>query len=332
MVDVVANHMGNDPISQDSPPPLNQNSSYHTPCDINYDDQYSIEHCSISGLPDVNTTDPTIRKLYQDWIKWLIGTYKFDGIRIDTVKHVEKDFWPPFALAGAVYSIGEVYNGDPNYLKGYAGLMSGLLDYGVYFPLNKFYKQQGSSQDLVDMHNRIGNITDATTWGTFLENHDNPRFLSDKNDVSLYKNAIAYVMLSRGIPIIYYGTEQSYAGGADPYNREDLWRVNYKTDDAPMYRFLTSLGSVRKSFGGLPNDDHKHLMVEDTGYAWGRANGKIVVLTSNIGQGQSRQYCIYTQKPNTTWKNIFDGKTYSSNGDGIMCATVTNGEPMVFVQ
>lgn len=330
MVDVVANHMGNDPISSDKPAPLNQDSSFHAPCDINYSDQHSIEVCRLAGLPDVKTDDPNIRKVYQDWVKWLVGTYGFDGIRIDTVKHVEKDFWPDFAWASGVYSVGEVFSGDTNYLAGYSKLMSGLLDYGVYYPLNRFYKQQGSSQDLVDTHNQVGNITDATTWGTFLENHDNARFLSEKNDVSLYKNAMTYVMLSRGIPIVYYGSEQAYAGGADPQNREDLWRSGYSTN-TDMYKFLKALGGVRTSFGGLPSNDHNHLFVEDTAYAWSRAGGKVIALTSNIGQGQTRQYCFYTQKPNSTWRGIFDGKTYTSGGDGKMCATVNNGEPIVFV-
>jgi len=30
-------------------------------------------------------------------------------------------------------------------------------------------------------------------------------------------------MTSRGISFTYYGTEQYYAGGNDPQNRESLW-------------------------------------------------------------------------------------------------------------
>ena len=85
MVDVVANHMGQAAISDDRPEPLNQASSYHTACDINYSDQNSVENCRIANLPDVNTQNSTIRSLYQTWIKWLVDEYSFDGVRIDTV-------------------------------------------------------------------------------------------------------------------------------------------------------------------------------------------------------------------------------------------------------
>ncbi len=332
MVDVVANHVGNGPLSEKKPALLSQSSSYHPACSINYSDQHSVETCRVANdLPDLNTTDPKIRSLYIDWIKWLMSTYKFDGVRIDTVKHVEKDFWPDFAWASGSYTIGEVFDGDPNYVAGYSKLMGGLLNYPVYFHLNRFFQQQNSSQALVDMHNKIGSLVpDATTLGNFLDNHDNARFLNQKKDVSLFKNALTYVMLARGIPIVYYGSEQAYAGGGDPGNREDLWRSGFKTD-SDMYKFLQALGGVRKSHGGLPDNDHVHLFVESDAYAWSRQNGAVMALTSNIGKGQQRQFCWNTQKNNKTWRGIFDGKTYTSGGDGRMCATVNNGEPVVFV-
>lgn len=85
MVDVVANHVGNGAISDERPDPLNQQSSYHSDCDIDYSNQTSVENCWLSGLPDVDTQDPNIRTLYQTWIKSLVSEYSFDGIRIDTV-------------------------------------------------------------------------------------------------------------------------------------------------------------------------------------------------------------------------------------------------------
>ena len=46
--------------------------------------------------------------------------------------------------------------------------------------------------------------------GTFIDNHDQIRFLNQQTDLQLYKNAILYTLLSEGIPIIYYGTEQVF--------------------------------------------------------------------------------------------------------------------------
>ncbi|KAJ4200000.1 hypothetical protein NW767_007980 [Fusarium falciforme] len=330
MVDVVANHMGPN-IGGHKPEPLNQQSSYHSGCEINYSDQTSIEVCSIAGLPDVKTENSDIRTLYQNWIKWLVKEYQFDGIRIDTVKHVEKDFWPGFQSAAGVYSIGEVFDGNPDYLAGYASVMPGLLNYAIYYPMNRFYQQQGSSQDLVNMHDEISaKFPDPTVLGTFLDNHDNARWLNRKNDVSLLKNALAHVILARGIPIVYYGTEQGYAGGNDPANREDLWRSGFNTN-ADLYQAISRLSNARSKAGGLGGNDHKHLFVENNVYAWSRAGGDLVVLTTNRGQGWSGQYCFYTQRPNKSWNNVFGRGSYTSDNDGRVCVNVTNGEPVVLL-
>lgn len=331
MVDVVANHMGMGAISENKPSPLNEGSSYHGACEIDYNNQGSVENCRIAGLPDIKTEDQDIRKLLNDWIKWLVTEYSFDGVRIDTVKHVEKSFWPGFASAAGVYTIGEVFDGNPDYLAGYSDSMSGLLNYAIYYPMNNFYQQKGSSQDLVDMHNEISSkFPDPSALGTFLDNHDNARWLNQKNDVSLLKNALAYVILARGIPIVYYGTEQGYAGGNDPANREDLWRSSFNTD-ADLYQAISRLSGARSSAGGLGDNDHVHLYVEDGAYAWSRANGNLVVLTTNGGRGSSGEHCLHSQKPNKSWDNVFGDGSYTSNGDGRVCVTVVDGEPVVLL-
>lgn len=331
MVDVVANHMGKANVADYKPAPLNKASSYHKSCDIDYSSQTSIENCEIANLPDVKTQDTEIRKMYRDWISWLVKEYQFDGVRIDTVKHVEKDFWPGFVAAANVYAIGEVFEGNPEYLQSYSKVMPGLLNYAVYHPMNRFYMQKGSSQDLVDMHNKVGSIfPDPTALGTFLDNHDNPRWLNQKNDISLFKNALAYVILARGIPIVYYGSEQAYGGGADPANREDLWRSGFNTN-SDMYKSISRLSAARKAAGGLAGNDHDHLYVAPTAYAWSRAGGKLIVLTTNSGKGSSSEHCFNTKKPNSSWKNTFGSGTFSSDGSGRICVRVTNGEPVVLM-
>ena len=332
MVDVVANHMGNGAIADNRPAPLNESSSYHPACDINYDNQTSIEECSISGLPDLNSESTEVRSVLNTWVSWLVKEYSFDGVRIDTVKHVQKDFWPDFVSSTGVYSIGEVFDGSPTYLAEYAKLMPGILNYAVYYPMNAFYQQTGSSQALVDMMNTISStFPDPSALGTFLDNHDNPRWLNVKNDQTLLKNALAYVVLARGIPILYYGTEQGYSGGADPANREDLWRSSFNTN-ADLYQSIKKLTAARKAAGGLAADDHTHLYVADTAYAWSRASGALIVLTTNAGSSSNAQHCFNTQKANGKWTNTYgNGATVTADSTGNICVTVSNGEPVVLV-
>ena len=330
MLDVVANHMGDGDISTFAPEPLNQASSYHPDCDINYDDQNSVEQCRIANLPDIDTENPAVIDALNEWVGWIVQEYGFDGLRVDTVKHVGKPFWPEFSAASGVYTVGEVWDGDPEYLLGYDGLLGGLLDYATYYPMNRFYQQTGSSQELASMIDTVGSrFSNPAALASFLDNHDNPRWLSQKNDKSLFKNALAFVILSRGIPIVYYGSEQGYAGGNDPANREDLWRSGFDTS-ADLYGALTAFNGARHAHGGLPGDEHNHLYTADNAYAWSRAGGDLIVLTVNSGSGSSGEHCFNTGRSNGSWEVLFgEGDTKTSDGDGNICLSITNGEPIV---
>lgn len=57
---------------------------------------------------------------------------KVDGLRVDTVKHVQKDFWPGYNKAAGVYCVGEVFDGDADYTCPYQQVMDGLLNYPMW--------------------------------------------------------------------------------------------------------------------------------------------------------------------------------------------------------
>jgi alpha-amylase len=71
-----------------------------------------------------------------------------------------------------------------------------------------------------------------------------PFIKSYTSDYALAKNAIAFVILSDGIPIIYAGQEQHYNGGNDPDNREATWLSGYNTS-AELYQFIASANAIR---------------------------------------------------------------------------------------
>lgn len=62
-------------------------------------------------MPDLNTENPHVVNTLYRWIRDMVETYRIDALRIDTVKHVRKDFWPGFVGAGGVAAIGEVLHG-----------------------------------------------------------------------------------------------------------------------------------------------------------------------------------------------------------------------------
>lgn len=55
--------------------------------------------------------------------------FSADGLRVDTVKNVEKEFWSLFNSASGIYNLGEVSNGNVDYFCPYQDYMDGLIDY-----------------------------------------------------------------------------------------------------------------------------------------------------------------------------------------------------------
>ena len=83
--------------------PFNLASHYHEKCEItekdfNTNNQDRIERCRLFGLPDLNTENEQVKALLFEWItKDVLVKYGFDGIRIDTVRHVSMRFWTELA-------------------------------------------------------------------------------------------------------------------------------------------------------------------------------------------------------------------------------------------
>jgi hypothetical protein len=77
-----------------------------------------------------------------------------------------------------------------------------LTNIRYYWITQAFESTSGSISNLVNGVNAlISDCLDTTLLGTFMENHDNPRFPSLTSDLSLAKNAIAFTILADGIPI-----------------------------------------------------------------------------------------------------------------------------------
>ena len=201
---------------------------------------------SLVSLPDVDTENPFVIEVYNKWIQSLVSVFGVDGLRIDTVKHVRKSFWPGFRSAAGVFSLGEVLDGDTTYTCAYQQQLDGLLNYPLYYLMIQAFQNSDGNMSLLasTIPTTQKSCRDATLLGTFSENHDNPRFLSHTNDMHLNMNVIVFTILAGGIPIIYQGQEQGFSGGNDPSNREALWTSGFSTKGA-LYTLIASVNQIR---------------------------------------------------------------------------------------
>lgn len=97
MLDVVANHTSyyaNKDFSNVYP--FDSAEYYHSFCDIDWNNQESVENCWLAGLPDLDQDNAYVRTYLLNWIYGVVNMFDFDGIRIDTIVEVPKPFWKEY--------------------------------------------------------------------------------------------------------------------------------------------------------------------------------------------------------------------------------------------
>ena len=88
----------------------------------------------------------------------------------------------------------------------------------MYYTINDVFGNQQWMGGLKQRYDaEASHFTDLDALGLFVDNHDNARFLHNHPfaDAQL-RNAVVFSLTGRGIPFVYYGTEQYYGGGNDP--------------------------------------------------------------------------------------------------------------------
>jgi len=318
--------------------PFNNAEHYHIcgscppGCNINFNqqDQTQTELCRLAALPDLNQTFPFVSQTLISWIKNIVSTYGFDGLRIDTVPEVSKDFWNQFTPASGVFTVGEVFDGRIPYVAGYQGPIGSTLSYPLYFSLTSVFARQQSMnqiQSTLQQYNQY--FADASVLGTFLENHDNVRFLNIQSDKVLYKAGLAYTLMATGIPIIYYGAAQGFNGGADPNNREPLWTTNFDTT-TDLYKFIQTVITFRKA-QKIQAEPQVQRYSDDQFYAFTRGN--VFVALTNVGaNGQQivRNITFHPYDNGTKLCNLFFATDCINVTNNSFVVYLNNGETKIF--
>ncbi|MGW1180622.1 pullulanase-type alpha-1,6-glucosidase [Streptomyces drozdowiczii] len=239
---------------------LNDPTMYHNRGDSTYAGE-STTYGDFSGLDDLWTERPEVvsgmEKIYEKWVR----DFDIDGFRIDTVKHVDMDFWTQWATALDAYAakhgrkdffmFGEVYSSDTAVTSPY--VTQGRLDATLDFPFQEAarqYASQGAPASKLaavfgDDYRYTTDKANAYEQVTFLGNHDMGRigtFLKQDNpkagDAELVERAELaneLMFLSRGNPVVYYGDEQGFTGaGGDKDARQTMFAsktADYLDDD-----------------------------------------------------------------------------------------------------
>jgi len=243
-----------------SPAFLNDPTLYHNRGDSTFAGESSL-YGDFFGLDDLFTEHPAVQDGLIQVFKDMVTSFDVDGFRIDTVKHVNDEFWEAFgpeleAHAASLgktdfFMFGEIFDFDPAFLSRFTTALplDAVLDFPFLGISRNFASQSGPTDNVGLLYAADDIYTDADSNAyslpLFLGNHDVGRVglsitqdnpgAADAEILARDELAHALMYFGRGIPVVYYGDEQGFVGdGGDKDARQDMMPsvvASYNDDD-----------------------------------------------------------------------------------------------------
>lgn len=263
-------------------------------------------------MPDLNQHNPYVANFLIQHALWCVEQFRLDGWRIDTYIYNDLDFmnrcnqalldqYPHLSLFGETWVHGvpnQAYFARNRFDIPFKSNLPGVTDfqaylYGIVPALNEPF---GWTNGVNRLYYTLANdfvYEDPTRNVIFLDNHDMSRFYSVVGeDIRKHKAGIAWLLTSRGIPQLYYGTEILMKGFANP----DGWvRLDFPGGwpDDPANKFTAAgrtgkenevfdwtrkLATFRKNSPALTTGKFTHYVPEDGVYVYFRYEGQQTIM------------------------------------------------------
>ncbi len=219
-------------------------STIHDPYVSDYDLDHTVNGWFVTAMPDLNQRNPHLMKyLIQNSI-WWIESSKINGIRMDTYPYADLEGmaswakailaeYPNFNIVGECWygnEAGSAFWQKGNRLNPRETELPTVMDFLISINGHKYFDEE------TDPWNGLNHLYDHLAMDflypdpqkvlTFLDNHDTDRFLlAEPDSLGSWKQAVTFLLTSRGIPQLYYGTELLMNGskeGSDGYVRRDF--------------------------------------------------------------------------------------------------------------
>ncbi|MBU3089108.1 IPT/TIG domain-containing protein [Clostridium gasigenes] len=283
---------------------------------------------NLFDLADLNTQNNTVDKYLKDSIKLWLDT-GIDGIRMDAVKHMpegwQKNFMDSVYNYKQVFTFGEWFlskrEQDPKNVKFANDSGMSLLDFRYAQKIREVLRDgtdnmQGLNEVIASTANQYEHVNDQVT---FIDNHDMDRFYNEGSAKANVDQALVLTLTSRGVPAIYYGTEQYMSGNGDPNNRAMMSGFDKNTN---AYKIIQKLAPLRKNNPAIAYGDTQQKWINDDVYVYERKFGNNVALVA-VNRNKSKSVDIsgaLTTLPEGIYKdtlgNVVSGNDINVNSKG----------------
>ena len=275
-------------------------------------------------MADLNQDNPFLANyLIQNSI-WWVEFSGIDGIRMDTYPYPQKDMmaewvkrvlneYPDFNIVGEAWlqkeAITAYWQKDVNNRDGYNSYLPSVTDFPLHFALIKALNNKDSwTGGLMELYYVLAQdflYSDPNMNLIFPDNHDLNRFYTNLNhNLNKFKVGLAFIMTTRGIPQIYYGTEilmdgnehdghgfirQDFPGGWEGDRMNGFTQTDLSNDRIEAYNYTKKLLNWRKT-SSVIHSKLKHFIPENGSYVYFRYNEKetvMVIINKNSARNLS---------------------------------------------
>lgn len=263
----------------------------------------------VPSMPDLNHENPFMATyLIQNSI-WWIEYAGLDGIRMDTYPYNNKEMmkewaeriyaeYPDFYLLGETWvdnEAVEAFWSGQNPEKGgfkYNSKLSSITDFPLCFAIQEAFKKDGDLKALYNVVSKDFLYDDPKSNTIFPDNHDMDRFFhSIGEDLDRYKNAMTFLLTTRGIPQFYYGGEilmkkyghhgvirEDFPGGWEGDDRNAFTKEGRTAEENIAFNHLKKLLNWRKTSKVIHEGSLKHFVPYENVYVYNRKLGEESVL------------------------------------------------------
>lgn len=320
-------------------------SSLSDPHAANTDMEQMEKGWFVSAMPDLNHDNPFLATyLIQNSI-WWIEYAGLDGIRMDTYPYNKKEFmaewarrvydeYPRFYLVGETWVESEAHlafwSGKERSDNGqYNSYLNSITDFPLCFAIQRAFSRDGDVKELYHVLSKDFLYQRPSNNKVFADNHDMDRFYyTIGKDIEKFKLAMTFLLTTRGIPQIFYGSEiimsghgehgvlrQDFPGGWSGDARNAFTEQGRTADENEAFLYLQKILNWRKGSDAIANGALKHFVPYDNVYVYNRKSDTASVLVVINNNASPRKIDM------TRYKEVL--KDYNSGTDVLSGKMVT---------